>query len=168
MWKKSTEETKMTTNKNETAELWVRYNQTCDKIEDYAFIENNEDYHDAVMDWLRPDGDDDDDHGCWDSETDEYCYFRGDQPIFLERATAHYEEYHGLQYLPLEYGGWEGTVDHYDPMDTLQMFPRWYATKRAVRVSDLVEGSLLCELLNPDSDDEPEYADDDSVIFVKD
>jgi hypothetical protein len=149
-----------------TAELWVRYNTTIGKIEDYASIVNNEDYHDLVLDWLRPNGDDDDDHGCWDGDTDDYCYQRGDQTIIIGRASPHNEDYHGVEYLPLEYGQWEGTIEHYDPMDTLQMFPRWYTAKRAVRVYDLVEGSLLCELLNPDSDEEPEYTDDDQVIFV--
>lgn len=156
-----------------TAELWVRYNQTCKKIEDYALIINDDDYHDTVMDWLRPDDDDDDDHGCWDGETDDYRYQRGDQTIILERAASHCEDYQGMEYLPLGYGEWEGTIEHYDSMDTLQMFPKWYTSKRAVRVCDLVEGSLLCEWLNPDctdegSADEPEYADDDAVIFEKD
>jgi len=81
-----------------TADMWIRVNQDAGKIEDYAIIPNfgkdhlprflGEDYHDMIEDWLCSDDEDRDQNGCWDSETDSYSYYRGDEFISVERANG--------------------------------------------------------------------------------
>lgn len=81
-----------------TADMWIRVNHTTKKIEDYAIIPNfdknhlprfqDEDYHDMIEDWLYSEDEDQDQNGFWESETDSYCYYRGDDCIFVERANG--------------------------------------------------------------------------------
>lgn len=162
-----------------TADMWIRVNQTATKIEDYAIIPNfdknhlprfqDADYHDMIEDWLCSEDEDPDQNGCWDSETDSYNYYRGDEFIFVERAngSSYVHEYGGDKFILPEKYPWSNIVEAcYDPMDTLQMYPRYCVKAAAIRISDGAEGILFCEQFDPEEEgDDPDYADDEDVFF---